>query len=78
MSRKQYKPPGSTHEKKVTRKERKRQLAEDRANKEQLAPAEEVIPTEEDTDQMKHLALYSVVGILILLAIMYYVFITSS
>ena len=73
MSRKQYRGPSNSHEKKLTKKERRAQMAEQRAQ----LPREEVIPTEEDTAQIKNLALYSAIGIGILMAVMYYIFINS-
>lgn len=73
MSRKQYRGAAHSHEKKLTKKERQAQTQEQRAQ----APREEVIPTEEDTAQIKNLALYSVIGIAILMAIMYYFFINN-
>ncbi|BDS12928.1 hypothetical protein [Aureispira anguillae] len=74
MSRKQFKVAGSTHEKKVSKKERQKQLKEQRAQ----LPTEEVVPTEEDTVQIKNLALYSIVGIGLLLLLMYWIFINSQ
>lgn len=73
MSRKQYKGFVSSHEKKVTKKERQRQMKEQRAQ----APQEEVVPTEEDTAQIKNLALYSVIGIGLILLLMYWIFING-
>jgi len=70
MSRKQYKPHVSTHEKKLTKKERKKQLEEQRNQ-------QNVDVTEEDTMQIKNLALYATIGILLLLALMYWLFINS-
>lgn len=74
MSRKQFKVAGSTHEKKISKKERQRQVKEQRAQ----LPKEEVVPTEEDTVQIKNLALYSVIGIGLLLFLMYWIFINSQ
>lgn len=74
MSRKQFRVPSSTHEKKLSKKERRAQLEEQRA---QQVPQEEVVPTEEDTAQIKNLALYSTIAILALLFLMYWIFING-
>lgn len=68
MSRKQFKVAGSTHEKKLTKKERKAQMS-------QTVKKEEIIPTEQDTVQIKNLTKYAVVGIGLLLLLMYLLFI---
>ncbi|MFK7796425.1 MAG: hypothetical protein AB8E82_03150 [Aureispira sp.] len=73
MSRKQYKGFTSSHEKKVSRKERQQQMKEQRSQ----APQEELVPTEEDTAQIKNLALYSVIGIGLILLLMYWIFING-
>ena len=69
MARRDFKPHVSSHEKKLSKKERREQMAN--------APRQEVVPTEQDTVQIKNLALYSVIGIGVLLFIMYRVFINS-
>lgn len=74
MSRKQYKPHVSTHERKLSKKERKEQLDQNRA---QNVPQEEVVPTEEDTAQIKNLVLYSIIGITLVLILMYWLFMNS-
>lgn len=74
MSRKQFKVSGSTHEKKVSRKERQRIAKEQRSQ----LPAEEVLATEEETVQIKNLALYSIIGIGLILALMYWIFISNQ
>lgn len=73
MSRKQFKVSGSTHEKKVSKKERQRIAKEQRSQ----LPVEEVVVTEEETVQIKNLALYSVIGIGVILALMYWIFISG-
>lgn len=73
MSRKQYKGPAHSHEKKLTKKERQAQAKEQLAQ----APREEVIPTEEDTIQVKNLMIGLVIGIFLLTALMYYIFMNS-
>jgi hypothetical protein len=73
MSRKQFKVSGSTHEKKVSKKERQRVAKEQRSQ----LPVEEVVVTEEETVQIKNLALYSVIGIGVILALMYWIFISG-
>lgn len=65
MSRKEFKVSGSTHEKKLTKKQRKAQ----NLNK------SEVTPTEEDTAQIKNLTLYTCIAIGLLLMLMYWIFI---
>lgn len=74
MSRKQFKVSGGTHEKKITKKERQRLAKEQRAQ----LPAEEIVVTEEETVQIKNLALYSVIGIGFILALMYWIFISNQ
>ncbi len=73
MSRKQYKGPAHSHEKKLTKKERQEQAREQRNQ----LPREEVIPTEEDTIQVKNLMIALVIGIFLLTALMYYIFMNS-
>lgn len=70
MSRKQYRPPASSHEKKKSRKERREEI-------QQQVPIEEIVPTEDDKVQLKNLTLYSIIGILILMILMYWVFISN-
>lgn len=74
MSRKQFKVSGSTHEQKVSKKERQRLAKEQRSQ----LPTEEVVATEEETVQIKHLALYSVIGIGLILGLMYWIFISNQ
>jgi hypothetical protein len=74
MSRKQFKVSGSTHEQKVSKKERQRLATEQRSQ----LPAEEVVVTEEETVQIKNLALYSVIGIGVILGLMYWIFISNQ
>lgn len=74
MSRKQYKPHVGSHERKLSKKERKAQLEQ---NRPQEVLQEEVVPTEEDTIQIKNLALYSVIGISLVLILMYWLFMNS-
>jgi hypothetical protein len=76
MSRKQYIPSGSSHEKKITRKERKKQAVENPVvgNQPQLVSA----PTEEDKKQIRNLTILAVVGLFILLGLMYYIFIKNA
>ena len=73
MSRKQFKVSGSTHEKKVSKKERQRVAKEQRSQ----LPVEEVVVTEEETVQIKNLTLYAVIGIGVILALMYWIFISG-
>ncbi len=73
MSRKQYRGAASSHERKLSKKERQEQTLEQRAQ----LPREELIPTEEETTQIKNLALYSVIGIGLILLLMYWIFING-
>ncbi len=73
MSRKQYKPHVSTHEPKLSKKERKAQ----RNTNISAAPVEEVVPTDQDTAQVKNLVLYSVIGIALVVILMYWLFMRS-
>lgn len=73
MSRKQYKGPAHSHEKKLTKKERQAQAREQMTP----LPQEEVIPTEEDTVQVKNLMIILGIGIALLTALMYYIFMNS-
>lgn len=73
MSRKQYRGAASSHEKKLSKKERQEQVKEQQVQ----LPVEEVVPTEEDTAQIKNLALYSVIGISLVLLLMYWIFING-
>ena len=76
MSRKQYIPSGSSHEKKITRKESKKQTAENPvvSNQPQVFSA----PTETDKKQIRNLTIIAVVGLLVLLGMMYYIFINNA
>jgi hypothetical protein len=74
MSRKQFKVSGSTHEQKVSKKERQRVAKEQRSQ----LPVEEIVVTEEETVQIKNLALYSVIGIGLILGLMYWIFISNQ
>ena len=70
MSRKQFKVAGSSHEKKLSKKERKAQTG-------QNIKQEEIVPTEQDTVQIKNLTKYAVLGIGLLLMLMYMVFMSG-
>ncbi len=70
MSRKQFKVAGSTHEKKLSKKERKAQIGKN-INK------AEITPTKEDTVQIKNLTLYTCISIALLLMLMYWIFISG-
>ena len=70
MSRKQFKVAGSSHEKKLSKKERKAQIG-------QNIKQEEIVPTEQDTVQIKNLTKYAVLGIGLLLLLMYMVFMSG-
>ena len=70
MSRKQFKVAGRSHEKKLSKKERKAQIG-------QNIKQEEIVPTEQDTVQIKNLTKYAVLGIGLLLMLMYMVFMSG-
>ncbi len=70
MSRKEFKVSGSSHEKKLSKKERKLQMSQSVSN-------EEVVPTEQDAVQIKNLTKYAVLGIGLLLLLMYFVFMSG-
>ena len=69
MSRKQFKVAGSSHEKKLSKKERRAQVGN--VNK------EEITPSKEDTVQIKNLTWYTAVAIGLLLMLMYWIFISG-
>jgi hypothetical protein len=79
MSRKQFSPHGSSHEKKMTRKERKKFAEENPIvnSNQNTVPDMVSAPTEEDKKQLKNLTLFFVVGLILLLGLMYFVFISS-
>ena len=74
MSRKQYVPHQGSHQKKVTRKERKQQLLENPINNE--GPIVVTAPDENDKKQLKNLTFFAVVGLFLLLILMYFVFVS--
>ena len=76
MSRKQFVVPASSHEKKLSKKERKAQQSEQGSQMKPI-PQEEIQVTEEDTTQIKNLALYASIGIGLLLLLMYWIFING-
>ena len=88
MSRKQYTPPSQTHSKKQTRREQKTELAEQRKKYEEQKAEQDAqqvetdtslpMPTEEDKAQLRKLATWSAVGILVLLALMYWTFVSGN
>jgi Fe2+ transport system protein B len=88
MSRKQYAPPAKTHEVKKTRKEAQAELKAEREKFEQeqgvvqsttteveAPPASE--PTEDERAQLIRLLIFAVVGTVLLLAFMYWIFASS-
>jgi hypothetical protein len=78
MSRKQYIPHGSSHEKKLTRKERK-QLAKDNPIVQQTEqPMMVSAPTEAERRQIRTFTLIGIGALIILLMLMYYIFISST
>lgn len=75
MSRKQYTPYGSSHEKKISRKERKKITKENPIINPE-APMLVSAPTEQDKKQIRLLTLLAVGGLVFLLVLMYYIFIS--
>jgi hypothetical protein len=76
MSRKQYTPYGSSHEKKLSRKERKK-IAKENPIINPEAPMLVSAPTEQDKKQIRSLTLLAVGGLVFLLALMYYIFVSK-
>lgn len=84
MSHKQFSPQSKSHEAKKTRKEQKAELKAERERFEQeqgglvteTAVEESPLsaPTEDEKAQLKNLLLIAVVGTVVLLGIMYWVF----
>jgi Fe2+ transport system protein B len=88
MSRKQYAPPAKTHEVKKTRKEAQAELKAEREKFEQeqgaLQPTTEIVepapasePTEDERAQLKRLLIFAIIGTVLLLAFMYWIFVSS-
>lgn len=75
MSRKQYRPSGGSHEKKVTRKERKKMRAENPVNAE--GNLEVIAPDENDKKQLRNLTIFSIIGLIALMILMYFIFVSS-
>ena len=76
MSRKQYVPHQGSHQKKTTRKERKKELAENPiVNNE--APILVTAPDESDKKQLRNLTIFAVAGLFLLLILMYFVFVSQ-
>ncbi len=78
MSRKQFGPTGSSHEKKMTRKERKVLAKENpitpNTNEQPLLVT---APTESEKKQLRNLTILGIAGIVVLMLLMYYAFISS-
>ncbi len=79
MARNQFQPHGSSHEKKISRKERKLMNAENpmgptRNSNEPLTVS---APTEDDKKQIRMITIVGVVGLILLLVFMFYGFINS-
>ena len=81
MSRKQFGPTGSSHEKKLTRKERKKLAAENPiiapTTVTQEQPLMVTAPTESEKRQLRNLTILGVAGLVLLLILMYFTFISS-
>jgi hypothetical protein len=77
MSRKQYIPQGSSHEKKLTRKERKQQAKDNPLVQQTNQPTMVSAPTEADKKQLRFLTLAGIAGLVLLMVLMYYIFINA-
>jgi hypothetical protein len=77
MSRKQYIPQGSSHEKKLTRKERKQQAKDNPLVQQSNQPTMVSAPTESDKKQLRFLTLAGIAGLVLLMVLMYYIFINA-
>ena len=77
MSRKQYIPHGSSHEKKLTRKERREQAKNNPIFQQTEQPLMVSAPTETDKRQIRMLTIVGVSGLVVLMLLMYYIFINS-
>jgi hypothetical protein len=77
MSRKQYIPQGSSHEKKLTRKERKQQAKDNPLVQQSNQPTMVSAPTETDKKQLRNLTLAGIAGLVLLMVLMYYIFINA-
>ena len=78
MSRKQYIPHGSSHEKKLTRKERKQQAKDNPIVQQTEQPMMVSAPTDAERRQIRNFTLIGIGALIILLILMYYVFISST
>jgi len=78
MSRKQYIPHGSSHEKKLTRKERREQAKNNPIVQQTEQPLMVSAPTETDKRQIRILTIVGVAGLVVLMLLMYYIFINSK
>jgi len=74
MSRKQYVPHGSSHEKKLTRKERKQQAKDNPIVQQPGQPLMVSAPTESDKRQLRILTIVGIAGIVLLMLVMFYIF----
>jgi len=79
MSRKQFGQTASSHEKKLTRKERKKLAAENPiiGPVTQEQPLMVTSPTESEQKQLRNLSILGVAGLVLLLILMYFTFISS-
>jgi hypothetical protein len=78
MSRKQYTPHGSSHEKKLTRKERKQQAKDNPIVQQTEQPMFVSAPTDTDRKQIRMFTLIGIGALMLLLVLMYYIFISST
>lgn len=74
MSRKQYTPHQGSHQKKTTRKERKKIQAENPVNN--GGPIVVTAPDEKDKKQLRSLTIFAIAGLFLLLILMYFVFVS--
>ena len=78
MSRKQYIPHGSSHEKKLTRKERREQAKNNPIVQQTEQPQMVSAPTETDKRQIRILTIVGFAGLVVLMLLMFYIFINSK
>ncbi len=77
MSRKQFVPHQGSHEKKLTRKERKEQKLENSISTGNNEPVMVTAPDENDKKQLRNLTIISVIGLALLMVLMYMLFVSQ-
>jgi len=78
MARNKYSAPGKSHERPLSRKERKKlrdeMLAEQEAQQQPVVTEEDLAPTDEDKEQLRKIAIFGGIFVIGLLFFMYYMF----